>query len=113
MASWKTGLQVIRQLVKRYFRDHVGQSAAELAYYLLFSLFPLLIFIYAAISMLHLSPQILADTLGSLFALLFIIDKLFNNIGICFKNSNITLDTDRGNILAHKLHSFGTKRTPD
>ena len=54
MASWKTGLQVIRQLVKRYFRDHVGQSAAELAYYLLFSLFPLLIFIYAAISMLHL-----------------------------------------------------------
>ena len=66
MASWKTGLQVIRQLVKRYFRDHVGQSAAELAYYLLFSLFPLLVFIYAAISMLHLSPQILADTLGSL-----------------------------------------------
>ena len=66
MASWKTCLQVIRQLVKRYFRDHVGQSAAELAYYLLFSLFPLLIFIYAAISMLHLSPQMLADTLGSI-----------------------------------------------
>lgn len=66
MASWKTGLQVIRQLVKRYFRDHVGQSAAELAYYLLFSLFPLLIFLHAAISMLHLSPQMLADTLGSI-----------------------------------------------
>lgn len=66
MVSWKTGLQVIRQLVKRYFRDHVGQSAAELAYYLLFSLFPLLIFLHAAISMLHLSPQMLADTLGSI-----------------------------------------------
>lgn len=66
MESWKTGLQVIRQLVKRYFRDHVGQSAAELAYYLLFSLFPLLIFLHAAISMLHLSPQMLADTLGSI-----------------------------------------------
>jgi len=66
MTSWKTGLQVIRQLVKRYFRDHVGQSAAELAYYLLFSLFPLLIFLHAAISMLHLSPQMLADTLGTL-----------------------------------------------
>ena len=66
MTSWKTGLQVIRQLVKRYFRDHVGQSAAELAYYLLFSLFPLLIFLHAAISMLHLSPQMLADTLGNL-----------------------------------------------
>jgi len=66
MASCKTGLQVIRQLIKRYFRDHVGQSAAELAYYLLFSLFPLLIFIYAAISMLHLPPRLLSDTLGNL-----------------------------------------------
>ena len=66
MGAWKTGLFVIRQLIKRYFRDHVGQSAAELAYYLLFSLFPLLIFLHAALSMLHLSPQMLEHTLDSL-----------------------------------------------
>lgn len=46
---------VARKMFIRYFEDHVAMSAAELAYYLLFSLFPLLIFINAAISTLHIS----------------------------------------------------------
>lgn len=55
---------VCRELVRRYFRDQVGRDAAELAYYLLFSLFPLIIFLNAAISTLQLSPHALTDSLG-------------------------------------------------
>ena len=47
MLHAKKAMGVIRLLIKRYFQDQVGRSAAELAYYLLFSLFPLLIFINA------------------------------------------------------------------
>ena len=55
---------VIRQMFGRYFTDKVGQSAAELAYYLMFSLFPLLIFLNAVLSTLHFSPQYLLDKLN-------------------------------------------------
>lgn len=64
MKQAKTALRVIRQLVRRYFRDQVGRSAAELSYYLLFSLFPLLIFLNVAISTLQLSTDMLTDSLG-------------------------------------------------
>ena len=57
-------LEVCRELIRRYFRDQVGRDAAELAYYLLFSLFPLIIFLNAAISTLQLSPSMLTDRLG-------------------------------------------------
>ena len=40
---------VAQGLVSRIFQDNVSRSAAELAYYLLFSLFPLLIFLNALI----------------------------------------------------------------
>ena len=55
---------VIRQMFSRYFTDKVGQSAAELAYYLLFSLFPLLIFLNAALSTLNFSPELLLEKLN-------------------------------------------------
>lgn len=55
---------VLRQLVVRYFRHQVGRSAAELSYYLLFSLFPFLIFLNAVISMLHLSLEDIVHGLG-------------------------------------------------
>lgn len=55
---------VIRQMLSRYFTDKVGQSAAELAYYLLFSLFPLLIFLNAALSTLNFSPELLLEKLN-------------------------------------------------
>ncbi len=55
---------VIRQMFSRYFTDKVGQSAAELAYYLMFSLFPLLIFLNAALSTLNFSPAALLDKLN-------------------------------------------------
>ncbi len=56
-------LRVSRELVRRYFRDQVGRDAAELAYYLLFSLFPMVIFVNMAVSTLHLSTDMLADAL--------------------------------------------------
>ncbi len=57
-------LRVTRELIRRYFRDQVGRDAAELAYYELFSLFPLIIFLNMVLSTLHLSPDRLTQSLG-------------------------------------------------
>lgn len=54
---WKRDIfPVIQNLFKRFFQDEVGRSAAALAYYLLFSFFPFLIFVSALISFLDLPP---------------------------------------------------------
>lgn len=58
-------VRIIRQLTVRYFQDTVSRSAAELAYYLLFALFPTLIFLNAALSLLHLSEESLPANLGA------------------------------------------------
>jgi len=42
--SWRGG-RLARELVRRYFQDGVSRNAAELAYFLLFSLFPPVIFL--------------------------------------------------------------------
>ena len=62
----KRAFLILQLLIRRYFQDQVGRSAAELAYYLLFSLFPLLIFVNAAIGMLHLPSESLTVTLQNL-----------------------------------------------
>ena len=48
-------LSVSKAMGLRYFQDHVGRSAAELAYYMLFSVFPLLIFLNSVVSLLDIS----------------------------------------------------------
>ena len=58
----KTLFRVLRQLGRRYFAHQVGRSAAELAYYLLFSLFPLLIFVSALLGLLQLQQVQLSLT---------------------------------------------------
>jgi len=58
-------VRVVRQLTVRYFQDTVSRSAAELAYYLLFALFPTLIFLNAALCLLHLSEESLPANLGA------------------------------------------------
>lgn len=45
----------IRQLTLRYFSDNINQSAAELSYFLLFSVFPLVIFLNSLLSAFHVS----------------------------------------------------------
>ncbi|MBQ8508027.1 MAG: YihY/virulence factor BrkB family protein [Clostridia bacterium] len=46
--------QTVRLLFSSYFEHSVGRNAAALAYYLLFALFPLLIFISNLLGLLHL-----------------------------------------------------------
>ncbi|MGE4548933.1 MAG: YihY/virulence factor BrkB family protein [Intestinibacillus sp.] len=48
---------VLRQMFRRYFSDGVSQSAAELAYFLLFSFFPLLMFLNSVLARMDLSAE--------------------------------------------------------
>ena len=48
-------IPVLRLLVKNFFAHKVGKNAAALAYYLLFALFPLLIFLSNVIGLLNLN----------------------------------------------------------
>lgn len=47
--------QIVRSLVERYFADYIAKSAAEFAYFLIFSLFPLLLLVSAIIDALPIS----------------------------------------------------------
>ena len=47
-------LSLVRELVERYFEHDVGRSGAALAYYLIFSFFPFLIFVSMLVGFLRL-----------------------------------------------------------
>ena len=53
----------LRQLMQRYFSDNINQSAAALSYFLLFSIFPFLIFLNALLSLFHFSADGLSPVL--------------------------------------------------
>ncbi len=53
-------------MIRRYFTDHVARSSAELSYYLLFSLFPSLIFLNLIINSFNLSAIDLTERLSML-----------------------------------------------
>lgn len=48
---------VLRQMFRRYFSDGVSQSAAELAYFLLFSFAPLLMFLNSVLAQMNISAD--------------------------------------------------------
>lgn len=50
-------LFVGKALIKRFFTDDVGGSAAQMAYYILFSFFPFLIFLNALLGMSHVPVE--------------------------------------------------------
>ncbi len=50
-------LYLIKRMVYRFFEDGIPQAAAELSYFLLFSLFPLLMFINSILAQLDLSIE--------------------------------------------------------
>ena len=54
LVTYRKRPSTVQSLIKRYFSDNVGRSAAALAYYLIFSLFPFLILISSIISFLDL-----------------------------------------------------------
>jgi len=56
--------RVIAGLIRQYFEDGVARSSAELAYYLLFSIFPLLIVVNNLISRLELDAELVFQRFG-------------------------------------------------
>lgn len=56
-------LYVIKRMVQRYFDERIPQSAAELAYFLLFSIFPLLVFVNYVLSRLNLPVESILSAL--------------------------------------------------
>lgn len=58
---------VIKSLVKRFFTDDVGGSAAQMAYYILFSFFPFLIFLNALLGLSHVPVADLMPLFQRLF----------------------------------------------
>lgn len=55
--------RTLRQVVRNFFDHKVGRNAASLAYYLLFALFPLLIFISNLLGLLDLNVDSVIQTL--------------------------------------------------
>ena len=56
-------LSAIQELVMRFFDDAVGRGAATLAYFLLFSFFPTLMFIHSLVGLMNIDPMELAELL--------------------------------------------------
>ena len=53
---WKKFYELIKDMFTRYYEHNVGNSAAALTYYLIFSFFPFLIFSSNLLGMLNLPP---------------------------------------------------------
>ncbi len=61
---WDSGpVRFAREIVELYFSAHVSRSAAELAYFLILTVFPLLICINAFVGALHLDISLVLDTM--------------------------------------------------
>lgn len=60
----KTWAPALRLLIKNFFDHNVGKNAAALAYYLLFALFPLLIFLSNLLGLLNLNVAAITDSLA-------------------------------------------------
>ena len=58
------GGRTLAVLIERYADHDVSQQGAALAYYLLFTLFPLLIFVSSLIGQLRLDPNVITQTLA-------------------------------------------------
>lgn len=62
----RRGVRTIISLVRRYADHDVAQQGAALAYYLLFALFPLLIFVSTLIAQLHLDVSLMLETMEAI-----------------------------------------------
>ncbi len=59
-------IYLIKRMAYRYFADGIPQAAAELSYFLLFSLFPLLMFVNAVLARLDISIESIQPILNML-----------------------------------------------
>ncbi len=58
-------VRFVREIVAVYFEKHISRSAAELAYFLILTFFPVLICINAFIGMLRLDPEMVLSAAGT------------------------------------------------
>lgn len=58
--------EFVRRLTVRYFEDDVGSTAAMLAYYFVFSFFPIILLTSVIIGFLDLSPEEITAALGAI-----------------------------------------------
>ncbi|OUQ59228.1 hypothetical protein B5E58_05490 [Tyzzerella sp. An114] len=58
------GIFFMREFIRRYFAHGVGKSAAALAYYFIFSVFPFIIFISTLIGYMNIEPAYLTEGLA-------------------------------------------------
>lgn len=64
---WNSGpVRFVREIVELYFSAHVSRSAAELAYFLILTVFPFLICINAFVGALHLDISVVLNTMEEL-----------------------------------------------
>jgi len=54
-------VRFVREVIDVYFKKHISRSAAELAYFLILTFFPILICINAFIGTLHLDPGVVLE----------------------------------------------------
>ena len=64
--NWLPPGQMARELLRRYFAHQVGRDSAALTYYLLFAVFPLLVFTGSLLQTLQLDVAQLLDALSQL-----------------------------------------------
>jgi len=62
--KWKTLLRAARELIRRYFDHGVGRDSAALTYYLIFALFPMLVFVSSLLGFLDFDMQNVLDGLS-------------------------------------------------
>lgn len=48
---------LVKRMIYRYFSDGIPQAAAELSYFLLFSMFPLLMFVNSILAQLDITLE--------------------------------------------------------
>ena len=57
-------IRVTGQLIRRYTLHDVGQQSAAMAYYLLFTIFPMLIFLSSLLGILNLNVEAVRELLS-------------------------------------------------
>ena len=68
-AMWNSsGVRFIREMVTVYFDRRVSRSAAELAYFLILSFFPVLICINAFVGLLRLDVNLVLEAAAAITA---------------------------------------------
>ncbi len=59
----RRGAELVIRVARRYFGDNVGNEAAALSYYLIFSLFPLMVFGSSLLGFANISQEMLYESL--------------------------------------------------